>query len=328
MRHLRIVLPTLLLLTLPHPLLGSDHADPMGLQNMEANITGLFAFPRNDQLIVVLNVFRGLTDSPPYKMEPFDYTIYMDLDSKVTYDNMADRVRYGGTVVNPQNIGAEVTIKFKLNDDTSLKEKSIDGLKNPDRIQVWTGVRDDPFIFPPFFEKNVISMVLSIPMSSFPDGQQDWLLWATTEGPRWWFWRKQIDHVGRSNRTQLARFNFLNTLPPSEQAAAIQKRRDNPSWFLRLLLNFMPVESLFNYLFRIRPYDLHPDVMIYTTRYPAGFPNGRQLEDDVANLTCEWGDCILMELSYVQDNKTPRVTTNDKPFLDTFPYLAEPWPAR
>ena len=90
----------------------------------------------------------------------------------------------------------------------------------------------------------------------------------------------------------------------------------------------MPVESLFNYLFRIRPYDLQPDVMIYTTRYPAGFPNGRQLEDDVAHLTCEWGDCILMELSYVQDNKTPRVTTNDKPFLDTFPYLAEPWPAR
>jgi hypothetical protein len=67
MKHLRIVLPILLLLTLPHTLLGSDHADPMGLQNLEAGITGLFAFPRDDQLIVVLNVFRGLTDSPPYK---------------------------------------------------------------------------------------------------------------------------------------------------------------------------------------------------------------------------------------------------------------------
>jgi hypothetical protein len=68
--------------------------------------------------------------------------------------------------------------------------------------------------------------------------------------------------------------------------------------------------------------------MLYTTRFPAGFPNGRGLTDDVALLTCQTGDCILMELSYTESQAFPRATTNDKPFLSTFPYLAEPWPAK
>jgi hypothetical protein len=65
--------------------------------------------------------------------------------------------------------------------------------------------------------------------------------------------------------------------------------------------------------------------MIYTNRFPPGFPNGRLLPDDVAALTCATGDCILQELSFVEGG-WPRATVNDKPFLDDWPYLAEPWP--
>ena len=58
-----------------------------------------------------------------------------------------------------------------------------------------------------------------------------------------------------------------------------------------------------------------PDVMIYNTALPAAFPNGRALTDDVVDLV---GD------NRVLANDSPFPSTNDKPFLATFPYLAVP----
>jgi hypothetical protein len=67
--------------------------------------------------------------------------------------------------------------------------------------------------------------------------------------------------------------------------------------------------------------------MIYTDRFPAAYPNGRQLADDVVAITCRTGDCLLQELSFIEGG-WPRATVNDKPFLDEWPYLAEPWPEK
>ena len=63
--------------------------------------------------------------------------------------------------------------------------------------------------------------------------------------------------------------------------------------------------------------------MIYTKRYPIKFPNGRNLKDDVALLTCEQGDCALVEGAVIDSPQWPRATENDKPFKKEFPYLAE-----
>jgi len=121
--------------------------------------------------------------------------------------------------VSPQGIKEDVVIAFHLNRDASVKTVTYTGLKNQDQIRVFTGPRDDPFIFHRFFRNNVISMVLSIPMSSFPPGQQDFLLWGTVfKGTT------QIDHVGRSSRSQQARFEGLNTLHPSQHVASLMKR--------------------------------------------------------------------------------------------------------
>ncbi|OYV21620.1 MAG: hypothetical protein CG438_279, partial [Methylococcaceae bacterium NSP1-1] len=78
----------------------------------------------------------------------------------------------------------------------------------------------------------------------------------------------------------------------------------------------------------VRHYDYVPDVMVYTNQIEPGFPNGRRLEDDVALLTCNQGDCPLQENAFIDTKQWPRATVNDKPLLTTFPYLAEPWPAR
>ena len=308
-------MPVVLLMLLHGLVYGSDHADPMLGKKPDANIAGLFVFPEDDQMIVILNAIAGLTQPPPYDLEHNTFSIFMSLKSEVSYDDKANLARYGGTVVKPESIQPDVTIELRLGNDATLKEKSVKGLSDPDGIKVWVGVRDDPFIFPKFFGTNVVGMVLSIPMTSFPEGQQDWLIWATSKrGP------KQYDHVGRSLRTMLPRFDFLNTLPPHEHVASIKKRLETPS----LVQDVLQVEI--QPLFAIRPYDLAPDVMIYTSRFPAGFPNGRRLTDDVAALICLQGDCLLYELSYTDSNEWPRKTVNDKPFLAEFPFLAEPWP--
>jgi len=309
--------------------MASDHADPVVLVDPNANITGLFFFPKGDQMIAILNVRRALTAPPPYELSPYQYHIYMDLHSKVSLDNVGDVARYGGTVMNPSGISPDVEIMLRLNDDTTLKEKKFTGLKNTDSIRVWTGVRDDPFIFPKFFKKNVISMVLSIPMSCFPAGQQDFLLWGvSTKGT------EPSDHVGRSNRTQLGRYaslgktKFVNDLPPKDHVPAILNRMKQTEDIKKCLMKYkegLMAYPVFELVFQMRSYDPAPDVMIYTTRRPPGFPNGRRLEDDVAHITCEIGDCVLQELSFIE-GPYPRATKNDKDFLPDFPYLAEPWP--
>jgi hypothetical protein len=324
MKKANILLLAIALLLLPSALKSSDHADPINLEVLESGITDLFAFPDGDQMIVILNTRRALTTPPPYQLEPFEFAIYMDLHSKVTVDNKEERARYGGSIANPEGIKPDVAIKIRLKSDATLNNVKYDGLQNSDRIKLFTGVRDDPFIFPRFFKRNAIVMVLSIPFSSFPKGQRDWILWGTSTRLKD---NVQIDHVGRSNRSQQGRFDFLNTLRPSQHVAAIKAHNQTRMRIEDTLKEYLlPLVNAFQPLFKIRPYDDFPDVMIYTNQYPIGFPNGRKLTDDVAALTCDQGDCALVEGAYIDSPQWPRATINDKPFMKEFPYLAEPWP--
>jgi hypothetical protein len=309
---------------------------------------------------VILCIRRALTQTGSLQLEPYTYRVHMDLHSTVSFGDTAEdkpmasaaptggggynppagmgagprrptgaeaRARYGGSVANPEGISDDVVIEFRLNNDATLREIKTQGLKkgdnilrdgnfDPGAICAWAGVRDDPFIFPAFFGTNVVAMVLTIPTPAFPEGQQDWLLWGTSsKGTR------QIDHVGRSLRTQNPRFELLNTLPPRAHKAAIMEEHEHPHLLRDLALRFN-IQSIFAY----RKWDFVPDVMIYTTRVGVGFPNGRLLTDDVAALLAQHGDTLLLELSHQHNNGVwPRRTTNDKEFLESFPYLAAPW---
>lgn len=316
-------------------------------------------------MVVILCVRRSLTQTGSLRLVPYTYKVHMDLTSTVSYDDTpADhpepphdhsegddhdhaprpstspasrparptgaeaRARYGGFVETSLGIKDDVLIEIGFENDASVREFQVKGLKDPEvvlskgavdprKITVWSGVRDDPFIFPAFFRTNVVAVVMSIPMTKFPEGQKDWLVWATShQGNR------QLDHVGRSQRTQNPRFELLNTLPPRDQVAAIAAEHESPGLFrdIALRLNFRAA-------FAYRAWDQVPDVMIFTTRHQAGFPNGRFLTDDVAAMLAQHGDIQLLELSHIIGG-WPRQTTNDKPFLAAYPYLAPPWPDR
>lgn len=307
--------------------LASDHADPAVLATKEAGLTDLFFFPQGDNYIAMLCVRPALSENPPYNLEPFTYRINFDLHTQLSFANAADKARYGGTVVNPSGIKADASITYTLNNDASLKSKTFAGFTNPEAIQVYTGVRDDPFIFPKFFGKNTIAAVFSIPKSSFPANQQNFIIY----GEAWEHGDELVDTVGRSNRSQNGRYQFLVSVPVNQQVAKIREKYDETLKIFNFLNRETRTQGLaqaYHLLLQLYPYDLtNPDVMIYSTQFPPGYPNGRRLTDDVAYVSCQYGDCALMSLSYAESTQFPRATVNDKPFLPDFPFLAEPWPA-
>jgi len=320
---------------------ASDHADPQVLKDPDANITDLFFFPDGDRYVVILDVHRALTMVPPFELAKYEYKINFDWHTGVSFVNgEQDTVRYGGKISHPEGIKEDATITIRLNNELKNNMPFAEGypkytgLQNADQIRPWAGLRADPFIFPRFFKKNTIAMVFSMPRNVFPDGRDAFLIWgaAFKNG-------KQVDHVGRSNRTQQGRFESLNTLPPSEHVAQIMKDMtfwDN--WYNRLS-SYRETQTLgaaIQILIQIRSknmYDLAPDVMVYSDarehdpNVRPGFPNGRHIQDDVAALTCAEGDCILQELSFVEGG-WPRRTTSDKPVPTDakFPYLLDPYP--
>lgn len=261
---------------------------------------------------------------------------------------------YGGIILNPTGIAEEVTLEFKLILDKTgpeavLESVRVEGVPGPinamtrtgawqkDAVNVQAGIFDDPFIFPRFFRRNVVGIVTSIPLGKLrrPDGSPSlqtpgWvtsndpdaapsapmLLWATTHCGA-----QQIDHVGRSLRTQLPRFGYLNELHPAGHVAAITRVHHQPTLMENTLATFLAP------LIAHRHYDSVPDVMVYDLLRPVGFPNGRRLEDDVAQHLADAGEGLLYELAYSESRQFPRATTNDKPFRPDFPFLATRWNA-
>src|SRR5262245_1343241 len=170
---------------------ASDHADPLNLTDPFANITDLFFYPKGDQYILIFNVRRALTAPKPYPLAPYEYVVNFDLTTPVTFDSAEDRAHYGGTIAAPDKLHPDASITVRLNDDATLKSIDFKGLKNTDKIRTFTGVRDDPFIFPRFFKVNVIAMVMSIPKDAFPAGQRVLVVWHHNRGGR------PVRHCGR-----------------------------------------------------------------------------------------------------------------------------------
>lgn len=282
--------------------------------------------------------------NPPVRM--FDEKAYAERLAKATEAERASVIAagdadrsmqalYGGIITDPEGITETALLELELKLVGSgatahavVTKHRVDGISGPTNlvrpfekprpgfINITAGVFDDPFIFPRFFRRNVVGVVTSIPLSKLPlaEGNRTVLLWATTHKGA-----KQIDHVGRSLRTQLPRFGYLNDLPPAAHVHAITRVHDRPNLMEDVLATVIsPLEAH-------RYYDSTPDVMIYNLGKPAKFPNGRALTDDVSKILADAGETLLLELSYAESRQFPRATTNDKEFRPTFPYLAPPW---
>lgn len=341
-------------------MMASDHADPIRVRffgRPESNLTGLFVFEQNDRLVIALCARPGLAKSV-VDLAPFEFCINIDVDSQVSFadrpENDQGRTnRYGGHIQRPETISEDVQIlfRFQSTDEDNPFEKvkfgypidvrptlrvpgnHVEVEKLERELRSWVGLRDDPFILHGFSTTNVVAMVVELPFEML-GGNDTILVWGTSRR-----FGKQIDHVGRSLRTMLPRFDFLNQLHPRDHVREIRSRHEQPG-VAQDVLSYVASP-----VFGIRHYDPEPDVVIFSRdrwrhRLRAenagspveingsvvAFSNGRRLTDDVAWLMCQQGDCLLFEVSTADAHAdhAPRPTTNGSPFLDEFPYLAAP----
>lgn len=334
---------------------ASDHADPVppikskGLDDGLIGLNGLFGFVDGDRLVVMVNVSRAIIDVSDEIADGIKGTIYkvhFDTHTPATFDNPIQLARFGGSIAAADwpNIAADASITFRIQknlkggvDVNRIGFQSYPvavGLSNTGSIQYQAGLFDDPFLFPPFNNKNTVAMIASIPLSSFTGNPRNFLIWATAHRSD----GTQFDLVGRAGRTQQPRLDLLNTLPPSKHVPAIVEERTKNmmqrSFFKSLLKGEFKdyiereLSIRIQQLFQIRRYDSDiPDVMILNLDRPVGYPNGQVPGDDVVRHTCieGLGECQLWEIASFTDPCMPRRTYTDKPFSNSFPYLGEPW---
>ncbi len=265
---------------------AADHGDTpllIAAGRHDARIAGVFAFVRGENLVVIVTTDPTI---PPGEMEyahPPDLTItiYIDNNSAVSFEDQFDLDVFGGTIVRPKRIKEDIRFRLRFEEDGS-PELHIRGLPGPvaENVIAFTGLRDDPFIRGPRIGRNIAAVVLELPLEDVLNDQDTLLIWATTKVPD--IIGPFQDLGGRALRSMFMENDAMNTLPPKDHTKML---------------------------------DVAPDVVIFNTYFPAAFPNGRELTDDVLDLV---GDPRPLA------NDDPCPDENDVPFLDEFPYLAPP----
>lgn len=253
----------------------------------EGHIGDFYTFKRGNNLVLVMTVKADLPfDISNFKFSSdYTYNFFIDNDSKVSSTNPSNRYAFGLQVVDPSEISEDVSISISFNGEGDY-QLSTKGLKSLE-IKVWTGVRDDPFIREGVRELNIPAIVIELPLQYvLNDSDQSTILsWATTTSAEG---NKQHDHCGHPYRSQTNR--KLNTLHPKNHKL---------SW---------RIPNELNTLWQA------PDVLVFNTTQVASYPNGRDLTDDVVGILPE----------YIVKRPSLRAVKNDVPFLEHFPYLAEP----
>ena len=272
---------------------ASDHSDsptgPLGAR-VDANLSDLHVFANGQNLALSMCSNTAIPPSAASYIFPSDVTFefHLDVTSAIAPE---DPDGYGGTILDPDHIREDVVFRIRFRPDGSAGLKRLvrgAAVKDPQIVNFFAGLRDDPFIRAPRAGRNSACSVLEVPLSSVLRKQSTILVWATSkvddfDGPF-------QDLVGEPLRAMFPEQAPLNEMPMSQQ---------------------------------MRKMGVTPAPIIFDTSKPAVFPNGRALGDDVVDLMCSLaGECRVL------NSENPSPTDNDVPFLETFPYLAPPHPPR
>ena len=274
----------------------------IGANRPDARVSDLHVFTNNGNLVLAMATFPNIpvTASGSYKFAAdLTFTFKIDNNSAVSFADSARNTEFGGTIVNPDAMDADIELEVEF-DDMGNPSLTTSGLtaEQEDMVNLFTGLRDDPFIRGPQIGRNVAAIVVEIPQSFVLGNQSTILVWATARAG-------QLKVSGVKQHELGAR--ALRSQCPQPQCNAL----DGPD------LNLRNETSPHRYSTDLG--NNIPDVVIYDTSRPALFPNGRLLTDDVVDIVATFpsGQNIL-------GNDAPFPSTNDKPFLAVFPYYAAP----
>lgn len=217
----------------------------------DANLTDLHAFVSGTNLVLAFSTNPAIPQSATSYSFPTDVTFEINIDnhSQVSAD---DPLGMGGTILEPNKIRQDITFRIRFSEDGSPQVQIFlhGSHKIPvEVVNLFAGLRDDPFIRGPRIGRNVASIVLEVPLAAVTTLQNTVLIWATSRVNG--FDRPYQDLVGRALRSMMPENDEMNLLHPRRQEVHM---------------------------------GVPPDVMIYNTALPAAFPNGRALTDDVVDL--------------------------------------------
>lgn len=285
---------------------AADHGDTPFLIDAgrpDARITDLYAFVKNDNLVIVLAVDPSVPAGATNYVWPTDVNFEIDIqnDANVTADPVWSVASpYGGTI-HDDNISPTIRYRVKVDNNGSPSVKSIPKDAEPD--QVFFGPVDDPFLRNPRADANVAAVVLEVSLDKILNDQSTILVWATAHVDG-----GQQELAGRAVRSQVGTNNCLNLEKPKDHRHKC---------------------------------GLEPDVMIYDTAIPhgdpsnaacdggipptpLGFPNGRALCDDVDQIAQDQPLAGIAPETTDGDALARGQTNNGVPFQNAFPYLAAP----
>lgn len=278
---------------------AADHSDAplLGPQiRQDANITDVHAFvvgpSTNPNLVLSMATNPTIPQTAGSYRFPTDVTFEFNIDMDAAVNTAVDPSGDGGMILDPHRINEDISFSIRFREDGSLRlQQKSRGvvMEDPQMVNCFAGLRDDPFIRTPRMGRNTAAIVLEVPLSSIVSRQSTLLIWATTKVEE--FEGSQQENAGRALRSMFSEQTALNSLHPKHH---MQKT------------------------------GFPPEVIIYDTAQPAQFPNGRALTDDVVDLACTLAkECRVFDQA---NERAEGPSTNDKSFLDSFPYLAEPHP--
>lgn len=265
------------------PARGSDHGDTPLLKEIarhDARLTDLYAFVRDDNLVVIVCLDPAVpADVTGYQFaSDLTVNVFIDKDSKVTFNDPVDLSSFGGTIVNPRKIKEDIVFRVRFDEKGSPKLHTR-GLSRSVRqnVSLFAGLRDDPFIRGPRVGRNIAAIVLQLPLEDVLTDHDTLIIWATSKvedikGPF-------QDMVGRALRSQFLENDLMNVSSPRQHHKKMGVR---------------------------------PDVMIFDTSHIATFPNGRELTDDVVDLV---GDSRVLANDDPFPDQNDLAFLNEFPYL-------------
>lgn len=310
----------------------SDHFDA---EDSRTDLTDLYAFPapgRPGHSVLILNVNPepsvGSLNVDPNASYELKIDTNGDLEADVAFHILftstsgaeATATLYRSTGITARGTGAVGDIVIP---EAPMSIGETARIAESGGFRLFTGIRSDPhfkdilgfrndFQFTgddPVAKRNVIGIAIEMPNAELGGGQLR--IWARTVAPI----DGEIvtaDQAGRPGTNNAFngpiedRLEFDST-PPTEQ---VHRFRERFLAFLRSLgySNAEAADLLPSYL---------PDVLPYDPDQPPGYPNGRRLTDDTADLLAS----LLTRGRVTSDLAGPHTD-----LLDVFPYLGPPHP--
>lgn len=351
MKPLQSLLPLALLGTLSAAALASDHREaPIIQEDPSADLADVYAFlsPTDSSRLVLamtVNPFSVPSEAITFNFSP-------NVRYRIALDSNGDSVADSYVTVTFQGTGGSQTMTAIMPDGTMVNgmvtAPTEEPVANPAVINmgpngemVFAGPRDDPFFFDVvgfnrflagtgsfngtdgFAGFNVSAIVIELPLANLGMNGTQLQVWAETSRRAVTLRRAnggQLEtHYGAWHQVDRVGVPAINTAlitPALKDLYNISKpnrdRRDFGPTFSASLSSLGTDSTNIAILASVAV----PDTLKIDVSQPTGFPNGRDLSDDVI-------DTILFFI-FNQNVVSDGVQMNDVPFLASFPFLGEP----